>query len=84
MSVDVAGLCSLMESRKRFPTKRIAIFPCLVLYDAGAEPRHDPTPENIAHAIVPGTLSQSKARKVKAAVTSVIGALDTADEDLSD
>jgi len=84
MSVDVAGLAALMDTRRRFPTKRIAIFPCAVLYAAGVEPRHDPTPDNVSHAIVPGTLSQGNARKVKESVISVIGALDTADEDIAD
>ena len=84
MSVDVAGLAPLMETRRRFATKRIAIFPCVILYEVGVEPRHAPIPDNESHAIVPGTLSQSKARKVKASVTSVIGALDTVDEDIAD
>lgn len=81
MSVDVAGLAPLMDTRRRFPTKRIAIFPCLAVLDLGATPQHNPTAENISHAIIPGRLNQGKARKLKAAVTSVIGSLEAGSDE---
>ena len=73
LSVDVASLAPLIESRRRFPDKWLAIFPCRAAVEVGAPPMHDPLPENDSHAIIPGRLSRGQSRKLKAAVTSMIG-----------
>lgn len=75
LSVDVAGLAPLMETRERFPAKWIALFPCRVPTELGAQPVHEPTPDNKSHAVIPGRLSRGKIRQIKSAITNVIGPL---------
>lgn len=64
MSVDVASLASLLETRTRFANKWIAITSCKWFIDEGHAPEHQPIPDNIAHAIVPGRLSKTKGRRI--------------------
>jgi hypothetical protein len=64
MSVDVASLASLDETRRRHPRRPIAITKCEWFIDLGHPPRHHPLPDNIAHAIVPGQLTKTEARKI--------------------
>ena len=77
MSVDVASLASLDETRRRFPKKRVAIFPCQAVITLGVNPIHDPLPDNSSHAIVPGRLSRGNARKLQSAVKAVIDSLES-------
>lgn len=67
-SVDVASLAPLIESRERFRTSYIAIVACQWYLDVGARPIHEPLPWNNSHAVIPGRLSKTKARKVAARV----------------
>ena len=75
ISIDVAGLAPLIESRQRFPEKWLAILPCSAAIEAGVPPQHDPLPENVSHAIIPGKPTRGQSRKLKAAITSIIDPL---------
>jgi len=72
MSVDVASLCSLAETMARKKDHHVAIVRCQVFHDLALTPTHDPILDNIAHAIVPGKLSQSLARKVRNGISKLI------------
>ena len=63
VSLDVGSLATLAESRARFPSKYIAITMCQWFLDVGRQPIHDPEPNNVSHAIVPGRLND-RARKI--------------------
>ena len=73
MSLDVASLATLESTRQRFPRKHIAIISCAEFRALGYPPVHDPLPDNPSHAIVREKLSASAARKIAAAIKSLIG-----------
>ena len=75
-SLDVAGLAPLMETRMRFPSKWIALFPCRVPTELGVPPIHDPLPDNRSHAIIPGRISGGKVRQIKGSIINIIGPLN--------
>lgn len=76
LSLDVASLASLESMRQRFRRHSIAILPCSAFRVLGYYPLHDPLVDNIAHAVVPGKIAQSAARKLAVARNSLVGPLD--------
>ena len=64
MSVDVASLAPLEETRWRFPASYIAVVLCRSFVEEGYNPLHRPQEENISHAVVPGRLTKGTARKI--------------------
>ena len=71
MSVDVASLASLLETRMRFANRWTAITSCKWFIDEGHAPEHAPIPGYIAHAIVPRKLNQKKGRRIANLVTEM-------------
>ena len=72
LSLDVASLCTLEATRKRFPSKAIAILACKAFRELSYFPLHDPQPDNVAHAIVRGKIRDSAARKLAASIKVMI------------
>jgi len=64
MSLDVASLCLLSETKERFPRSFIAVLICRSFIELGYQPEHAPRDDNLAHAIVPGRLSKASTRKI--------------------
>ena len=75
MSVDVASLAPLIESRDRFPDHVIATVPCKWFISIGHPPHHDPLPDNLSHAIVPDKLTKLHARETVGKIKSLEPAL---------
>jgi hypothetical protein len=70
-SYDVSLLCTVGETGLRFPGSFVAVIACQFFLGEGLVPLHAPEPENIAHAIVPGRLTKTQARKAKLAVSAL-------------
>ena len=77
ISVDVASLALLEETRARFPRSYVAIVGCRHFIHVGHTPLHRPKPDNISHAVVPGHLSRTNARRIALAVSDVHPPRDT-------
>lgn len=76
LSLDVASLCSLEETRRRFRLKSVAVLRCRSFRELSYAPLHNPLPDNPAHAIVPGKIRDSAARKLSAAVLTLLDPID--------
>lgn len=70
-SYDVSLLCTVAESGARFPRSFIAVIACQFFLNESLTPVHVPLPENIAHALVPGRLTKTQARKAALAVSEM-------------
>jgi len=79
MSLDVASLCAVDDSRRRMPSHYWAVLSCRWFVDRGYRPEHRPIvadaarriSENLAHAEVPGKLKGKHPREIAALITDV-------------
>ena len=70
-SLDVASLCSLDDSRRRFARSFIAILACRSFVELDYQPLHKPSRRNVAHAEVPGRIRDTARRQLAILVTEV-------------